>query len=347
MHFFALAFFLAASDGKAIFEGKGGCVNCHSIENRGGSLGPDLSEIGVRRTPESLRLALTDPSAEIFEEYFTVVATTKRGQRIEGVALNEDDLSIQIRDVSGNPRSLLKDNLKEIRREERSLMPSFAKKLSPAELDDVVAYLRTLKGAPAAPRPRTRQISGVSENIAWLTRPERDGDERPDSLLDALQIPRGATVADLGAGAGYFTWRLAQRVGPQGKVIAVDLQREMLDRIAEEVKKRGLANVALVQGGEHDPRLPTAALDLVLNANAYHEFSDPDGIMAAVRRSLKPAGRVVVLEYEKENSRIPVSPLHRMSYDEIRSEIEPVGFTLDRVLDFLPMQHCLIFTKSR
>src|SRR5204863_1366813 len=89
MHVLTLAFLLALGDGKAIFEGKGGCLNCHSIENRGGSLGPDLSEIGIRRTPESLRLALTDPSAEIFEEYFTVVATTKRGQRIEGVALNE------------------------------------------------------------------------------------------------------------------------------------------------------------------------------------------------------------------------------------------------------------------
>ena len=103
MHVLTLAFLLALGDGKAIFEGKGGCLNCHSIENRGGSLGPDLSEIGIRRTAESLRLALVDPDAEIYEEYFTVVATTKAGQRIEGVALNEDDLSIQLRDASGNP----------------------------------------------------------------------------------------------------------------------------------------------------------------------------------------------------------------------------------------------------
>jgi putative heme-binding domain-containing protein len=347
MHVVALAFLLAIGDGKAIFEGKGGCVNCHSIENRGGSVGPDLTEIGIRRTPESLRLALVDPDAEIFEEYFTVVATTKAGKRIEGVALNEDDLSIQLRDAAGNPLSLLKENLSEVKREERSLMPSYRAKLSAAEIDDLVGYLRTLRGGPAAARPRTRDIASVSENVAWLTRPERDGDERPDTLLDALAIPKGATVADLGAGTGYFTWRLAQRVGAQGKVIAVDVQREMLDRVAVELKKRNVANVELTLGTERDPRLPEGSIDLALIANAYHEFSNPEAIMAAVRRSLKPGGRVVVLEYAKEDSRIPVSPLHRMSFDEIRSEIEPLGFELDRVLDFLPMQHGLIFTKSK
>src|SRR5712691_8439980 len=119
-----------ASAGKAIFYGKGGCVNCHSIQNRGGSVGPDLSEIGIRRTPESLRLAIVDPDAEIYNEYFTVIAVTKLGQRIEGIALNEDDISIQLRDARGNLRSFLKENLKELRREQRSLMPSYASKLS-------------------------------------------------------------------------------------------------------------------------------------------------------------------------------------------------------------------------
>ena len=272
---------------------------------------------------------------------------TKLGQRIEGVALNEDDLSIQLRDAAGNPRSLLKENLKEVRREERSLMPSYASKLSSAEIDHLVAYLRTLRGAPvgiaqrAAAVSRTRQIAPVSENISWLIRPDRDADERPETLLDALRIPPGATVVDLGAGAGYFTGRLAQRVG-QGKVIAVDIQPEMLDRIA----KQKLANVVLVLGTQHDPRLPHAAVDLVLIANAYHEFSDPPAILAAVRRSLKPNGRLVVLEYSKENPHSPVSEPHSMSLDEIRSEIEPAGFQLDRILDFLPMQHGLIFTRT-
>ena len=331
-----------AAAGRAVFVGKGACVNCHSVENRGGSVGPDLTEIGLRRSPESLRLALVDPSAEIYEEYLTVVAVTRRGQRIEGIALNEDDLSIQLRDAAGNPRSFLKENLKEVRREERSLMPSYASKLSAAEIDNLVAYLRTLRGARVAARsPRRREIARVSENITWLTRPDRDGDERPETLLAALQIPPGATVVDLGAGTGYFTWRLAQRVGPQGKVFAVEVQREMLDRIGEEVRKRNLTNVELVLGEEHGPRLPDA--DLVLIANAYHEFSDPEAMMAAVRRCLKPNGRVVVIEYVKENPHVPVSEPHKMSFEEIRSEIEPMGFQLERILDFLPMQHGLIF----
>src|SRR5260221_2112830 len=350
MNVLGLAVLLALGDaaaGRILFVGQGGCVNCHSVENRGGSVGPDLSEIGLSRSPESLRLALTDPNAEIFEEYFTVVAVTKRGERIEGIALNEDDLSIQLRDAGGNPRSFLKENLKEVRREERSLMPSYAAKLSGAEIENLVGYLRSLRGAPRPPVARTREISRVSENITWLTRPERESDERPDTLLDALQIPRGVTVVDLGAGAGYFTWRLAQRVGPQGKVFAVEGQRSMLDLMADEGKKRNLRNVELVLGGEHDPRLPDAAADLVLIANAYHEFSDPEAMMAAVRRCLKPNGRVAVIEYSKENSRIPVTGPHKMSFEEIRSEIEPMGFQLDRVLDFLPMQHALIFKSSQ
>jgi putative heme-binding domain-containing protein len=338
-----------AAAGKAIFEGKGGCLNCHSIENHGGSLGPDLSEIGIMRTPESLRLAIIDPDAEIYQEYLTVVVTTGQGQKVEGIALNEDDISIQIRDTDGNPRSFLKDNLQEVRREERSLMPSYAGKLSPSEINDLVAYLRTLRGASApagAPVRRTRQIAPVSENIAFLTRPERDADERPESLLDALQIPSGATVADLGAGAGYFTWRLARRVGPRGKVIAVDIQQQMLDLTAAELKKRNITNVDLVLGTEQDPHLAPGALDLVLIANAYHEFSQPELVMAAVRRSLKPNGRLVVLEYQKENTYAPVPSLHKMSFEELRTEIESMGFQLDRVLDFLPLQHGLIFIKT-
>ena len=171
--------------------------------------------------------------------------------------------------------------------------------LSAAEIENLVAYLRTLRGGPALPVPRKREIARVTENLAWLTRADRDGDERPETLLDALQIPAGATVIDLGAGAGYFTWRLSRRVGPR-KVIAVDVQREMLDLIA----KRNLANVELALGGERGSGLPEGVADLVLIANAYHEFSEPEAMLRAVRRALKPGGRLVVLEYAR---RIPVS----------------------------------------
>jgi putative heme-binding domain-containing protein len=334
--------------GKVLFEGKGGCQSCHSLDDKGGSFGPVLSEIGILRSPESLRLALTDPDAEIYEEYLTIVAVTNRGERVEGIKLNEDDISIQLREADGTPRSFLKENLKELHREERSLMPSYAAKLSAQEIDDLVAYLRTLKGEPPQPgeaASRTRMIAPVSENLAWLNRVERDKDERPETLLDFLQIPAGSTVADLGAGSGYFTWRLARRVGPQGKVLAVDIQQEMLDLIAQDLKKRNLTNVELLLGSERDPKLPAGALDLVLIANAYHEFSEPEAILAAVRRSLKPNGRMVVLEYRKERSYTPMPSLHKMTMQEMRSEVEPAGFQLERALDFLPDQHGLIFTK--
>ena len=336
--------------GEAIFKSKGGCLRCHSVDNRGGSLGPDLSEIGVMRTPQSLRLAITDPDAEIYREYFTVVIETNDGKRLEGIALNEDDISIQLRDVNGAPRSFLKANLKHVGREQRSLMPSYATSLSSFEIDSLVAYLRTLRGASfgASRSPaRGREIARVTENIDWLNRPERDADERPDTLLDALQIPPGASIADVGAGSGYFTWRLARKVGPAGKVFAVDVQQTMLDLVAKEVKKHNLANVEPVLGSERDPRLPEGALDLVFIANSYHEFSEPEAIMAAVRRSLKPNGRLVVIEYAKENSFVPVAPAHKMTIEDMRAEIEPVGFELDRILDFLPMQHGLVFTVRR
>jgi putative heme-binding domain-containing protein len=331
--------------GKAIFEGKGGCLRCHSIQNRGGALGPDLSEIGLKRTPESLRISITDPDAEIYREYLTVVITTKQGQPIEGIALNEDDLSIQLRDTAGNLRAFLKENLRNVRREERSLMPSYASKLSASEVDSLVQYLHGLRGAVET-TPRTRKPGPLTTTTTWLTRANRDAQERPEMLLDSLRISPGTTVVDLGAGTGYFTWRLARRVGPRGRVIAVDIQQAMLDRIAIDLKKRNLTNVEVVLGDAGNPRLPAREVDLVLIANSYHEFSQPEAMLAAVRQCLKPNGRVVVIEYAEENDEDPVAGLYTMSLEEIRSEIEPAGFQLERLLDFLPMQHGLIFTRK-
>jgi len=222
-----------ATSGRAIFEGKGACLACHAIGERGGSLGPELSKIGVIRSPEFLRLALVNPDAEIAPEYFTVVAVTKGGQTLRGIALNEDDLSIQIRDSDGNPRSFLKNDLKSLRRERRSVMPSYADRLTAAEIGDLVSYLRTLRGPPPKIGPRTRQPHHAYSSIEFLDRIGRDAEERPDTLITALEIPAGATVADLGSGTGYYTWRLARAVGPGGKVSAVDVQQAMLDRTAE------------------------------------------------------------------------------------------------------------------
>lgn len=270
--------------GKALFEGRGECVTCHSLETPGSRRGPGLNWIGMLRTPDSLRRAL----------------------------------------VERHP----------------SLRP-----LSPAEIDHLVAYLRTLRAIPpSAPRERTREIPTASENVAFFDRPEREAEERSDALVKALEIRQGVTIADIGAGTGYFTWRLAQYAGPTGKVIAVDIQQRMLNLAAETVRQHGLVNVEYVLGNETDPRLPPGSVDIAFIAHSYHEFSQPETIMEAIRRSLKSDGRLVVVEYAKERKLAPASPLHKMSFDEIREEIEPIGFDLERILDFLPAQHGLIFT---
>jgi putative heme-binding domain-containing protein len=331
----------AAAAGKAIFEGSGGCLRCHSIDNRGGSLGPDLSEIGLTRTPQALRLSIADPDADIVPEYLTVVVTPKKGSQVQGICLNEDDLSIQVRDPEGGLHSFLRNDIREVHREERSLMPPYAAKLSPAEIDSLVAYLRIL------PEDHKRHPSPLTDDFTWMTRPNRDKEELPEILLDSLEIPKGALVADLGAGTGYFTWRLAQRVGPEGRVIAVDVQHQMLNMTAEELKKHNLTNVDLVVGRERNPRLPEGALDLILVANSYHEFSQPAAMLAAIGRSLKPTGRLVVVEYATEKDDHSTPWLYTMSLQELRGEIEVAGFKLDRALDTLPKQLGLIFSKAK
>ena len=195
---------------------------------------------------------------------------------------------------------------------------------------------------------RKRQIAPLFSpvHVDWLVRPDREATEQPEKVLDALQIPEGATVADVGAGVGYFTWRLAKRVGPKGKVIAVEVQQKMLDLMAEDLKRRNITNVEMVLGGVRDPRLPEEAVDLALLVDVYHEFSEPEAMMSGIRRSLKPDGRVVLVEYRKEDPTIPILPLHKMSVEEVREEIEPLGFQFQQALEFLPTQHILIFTRK-
>jgi putative heme-binding domain-containing protein len=331
--------------GKALFEGKGRCAGCHSVNDAGGSLGPDLSWIGILRTPEALKQSLLDPGAQISRRYFTLVVETRQGEKFEGLSLNEDDFSIQMRETGGGLKSFRKDVLKALRREPRSLMPSYAGTLSTQEIDQLVAYLHTLRRMWALePGPSEREIAPTTENVPFFNRPERDKEEQPDRLIAALQIRPGMAVADIGSGTGYFTWRLAQAVGPKGKVYAVDVQQSMLDETRKAVEAHKLRNVDYVLANESSPRLPGHSVDLAFLAYAYHEFADPEGMMADIKRALKPGGRVVVLEYAKESRIAPASPLHKMSFDEIRREIEPMGFAIDQLLDFLPVQHGVIFT---
>jgi ubiquinone/menaquinone biosynthesis C-methylase UbiE len=180
----------------------------------------------------------------------------------------------------------------------------------------------------------------------WLTRPERIREEEPDRMLAALEIRKGSVVADVGAGVGYHVWRLAEIVGPAGKVIGEDIQPGMIQLMRKNIADRKLQNVEIILGTPTDPKLPAKALDLVLMVDVYHEFAEPAAMMKHIQNSLKPDGRVALVEYRKEDPSVPIQPLHKMSVREVRSELEPLGFKFQRTIDFLPWQHIIIFSNG-
>jgi len=198
---------------------------------------------------------------------------------------------------------------------------------------------------PATHPVTGRQFAGVMgpAGADWLVRPEREQEEEPDKALSALQIHQGSVVADIGAGVGYFTWRLANIVGSSGKVYANDIQPEMIRQLKKNIQDRGLTNVEPVLGKIDDPRLPKGAVDLALLVDVYHEFSEPQKMLDRIRESLKPDGRLVLLEFRKEDPNIPIRPEHKMSVADVKAEVEPEGYKLDNVLEVLPRQHILIF----
>jgi len=202
---------------------------------------------------------------------------------------------------------------------------------------------------PAQAQTPARQpapVMGVA-GAEWLTRPERIQEEDPDRMLASLEIKPGSVVADIGAGVGYHTWRLAEIVGPSGKVIAEDIQEGMIALLKKNVSDRKLKNVDIILGTPADPRLPGDSVDLVLMVDVYHEFSDPVTMMSRIRASLKPAGRVVLVEFRKEDPKVPIQLLHKMSVQDVRSELEPLGFKFQRTLEFLPWQHIIFFSSGK
>jgi len=178
----------------------------------------------------------------------------------------------------------------------------------------------------------------------WLERSERDEEEAPDIALNVLKIPEGASVADIGAGSGFITERLAARVGPTGRVFANDLQPQMLQILGRRLAQRNITNVTLVQGTIDDPKLDPASVDLEIMVDVYHELSQPQAMLRRLRAALKPGGRLVLLEYRKEDPTIPIKFEHKMSIAEAKMELEAEGFTLAKVDEALPRQHILIFT---
>jgi len=188
------------------------------------------------------------------------------------------------------------------------------------------------------------QVMGAG-GMAWLDRPDREGEEHPDVVMDALGLHGGEVIADLGAGSGYFTFRLAAKVGMTGKVFAVDIQDEMLAAIRQRAADLGVRNVEEVKATEADPKLPTGAVDLVLLVDVYHELAYPYEVMSKVREALKPGGRVVFVEYRKEDPSVLIKEVHKMSVAQLEKEMKVVGLVRAQIVEALPSQHIVIFEK--
>jgi len=175
----------------------------------------------------------------------------------------------------------------------------------------------------------------------WLVRESRQREEDCRTMLKALEVKPGQTVCDMGCGNGFYTLQLARLVGPRGLVYAVDIQPEMLQMLAHNAAEAGLTNIRPVLGTPIDPRLPVAAIDMMLCVDVYHEFSHPEAMLAKIRESLAPNGQLVLVEFRGEDAEVPIKPLHKMTKQQVRTELEPAGFEMVREFDRLPWQHLL------
>ncbi len=185
------------------------------------------------------------------------------------------------------------------------------------------------------------------EGADWLERPERDREEGTAKVVPLLKLKPTDVVADIGAGTGYFTFRLSREV-PEGKVYAVDVQPEMLDKIRARVKTSKVKNVEVIHGSIATPRLPSNTIDLMLVVDAYHEFAMPREMGQAMAWSLKPGGRLALVEYRGEDPKVPIKLLHKMTVEQARKEMEAVGLRFVSVDSVnLPWQHLMIFEKPR
>ena len=192
-----------------------------------------------------------------------------------------------------------------------------------------------------------REISAVMgwQGAAWLEREERDREERTDLLLAALPLKPGMVVADIGAGTGYLSRRMAPAVSPGGKVWAVDVQPEMVKLLQAGAKRSGLTNIDVQLGTVDDVRLPAGSVDLAIMVDVYHELAYPYEVMASVMKALKPGGRMVFVEYKAEDPRVPIKPLHKMSEAQIKREAAVFPLEWERTVSTLPWQHVVIFRK--
>lgn len=201
---------------------------------------------------------------------------------------------------------------------------------------------------PALKKYKGREIAPAMSyhGAAWLIRDDREQEEHCQTLLEALELQPGQTVCDIGCGNGFYTLRMAKRVGETGRVLAVDIQPEMLHLLELRAKKEQVENIEPVQSTVIDPKLPEGELDLVLLVDVYHEFSHPEPMLAALRKALKPTGRIALVEFRLEDPTVPIKLEHKMSKEQIMKEFPPNGFKLVDEFEELPWQHVMFFARD-
>jgi ubiquinone/menaquinone biosynthesis C-methylase UbiE len=203
---------------------------------------------------------------------------------------------------------------------------------------------------PALTHYKGREIApampAAGGGAAWLVRKSRQQQEDCSTLLKSLKVKPGQTVCDMGCGNGFYTLELAKLVGPEGKVLAVDIQQEMLRLLDERAKEAELTNIKPILSTVVDPMLPEGKADLILCVDVYHEFSHPEHMLAAMKKALAPGGRLVLVEFREEDPKVPIKPLHKMSKAQVLKELTPNGFKLVEQFDKLPWQHVMFFEKS-
>jgi precorrin-6B methylase 2 len=192
-----------------------------------------------------------------------------------------------------------------------------------------------------------REISAVMgwQGASWLEREKREREERTDLLLDALALQPGMVVADVGAGTGYLSRRMAPLVMPGGKIIALDLQPEMVNLLQTGVKRLGLSQIDVKLSAVDDIKLPKNSIDMAIMVDVYHELAFPYEVMSSIMQALKPRGRIVFVEYKAEDARVPIKTLHKMSEAQIKREAGVFALEWERTVSTLPWQHVVVFRK--
>lgn len=219
---------------------------------------------------------------------------------------------------------------------------------SAAYAEDPPAKAKPEKIPPAVRVYKGRAVAQTMHNTGaeWLIRDNREQEERCSLMLANLGVKRGMTICDMGCGNGFYSLQLAKMVGPDGKILAVDIQPEMIKFLKERAEKEGVENIEPIQGTLIDPKLPEGEVDLILCVDVYHEFSHPEHMLRAMRKSLAPKGLLALVEYRGEDRDVPIKPEHKMTKKQIMKELPPMGLKLAKEFDKLPWQHLMFFERD-